>query len=63
MPPPEAPKIVLEMDKGDIVFFHPYLLHGSGENKVLTSKNTNRVKDTVNLFVVTLLMHPASILI
>jgi phytanoyl-CoA hydroxylase len=21
------------MDKGDIVFFHPYLIHGSGENR------------------------------
>lgn len=34
MPPPEAPKVYLEMKAGDIVFFHPYLFHGSGENKV-----------------------------
>jgi len=26
-------KIDLEMKKGDIVFFHPLLIHGSGENK------------------------------
>ena len=26
-------RIDLEMKKGDIVFFHPLLVHGSGENK------------------------------
>jgi len=26
-------KVFLEMDKGDTVFFHPLLLHGSGINK------------------------------
>lgn len=26
-------RIDLEMKKGDIVFFHPLLIHGSGENK------------------------------
>ena len=34
MPPENAPKIHLEMKAGDIVFFHPYLFHGSGENRV-----------------------------
>ncbi|CAD8103564.1 unnamed protein product [Paramecium primaurelia] len=33
MPPESAPKIHLEMKAGDIVFFHPYLFHGSGENR------------------------------
>jgi phytanoyl-CoA hydroxylase len=26
-------RLDLEMKKGDIVFFHPHLVHGSGENK------------------------------
>lgn len=26
-------KIFLKMDKGDTVFFHPLLVHGSGVNK------------------------------
>jgi len=26
-------KVFLEMEKGDTVFFHPLLLHGSGINK------------------------------
>lgn len=26
-------KVYLEMDKGDTVFFHPLLVHGSGVNK------------------------------
>ena len=26
-------RVDLEMKKGDIVFFHPLLIHGSGENK------------------------------
>jgi phytanoyl-CoA hydroxylase len=29
----EGNRIDLEMKKGDIVFFHPLLIHGSGENK------------------------------
>ena len=28
----DAPKAYLEMEKGDTVFFHPLLLHGSGAN-------------------------------
>ncbi|XP_063958296.1 phytanoyl-CoA dioxygenase, peroxisomal-like [Lytechinus pictus] len=28
-----APRVHLEMEKGDTVFFHPLLLHGSGANK------------------------------
>ncbi|XP_030855396.1 phytanoyl-CoA dioxygenase, peroxisomal-like [Strongylocentrotus purpuratus] len=28
-----APRVHLEMEKGDTVFFHPLLLHGSGTNK------------------------------
>jgi phytanoyl-CoA hydroxylase len=26
-------KVFLEMEKGDTVFFHPLLIHGSGINK------------------------------
>lgn len=26
------PKVFVEMEKGDTVFFHPLLLHGSGPN-------------------------------
>lgn len=29
----ESKKVFLEMDKGDTVFFHPLLFHGSGINK------------------------------
>ncbi|XP_048862534.1 phytanoyl-CoA dioxygenase, peroxisomal [Brienomyrus brachyistius] len=30
---PELPRIHLEMEKGDTVFFHPLLIHGSGMNQ------------------------------
>jgi len=33
MPSEDSKKVYLEMKAGDIVFFHPYLFHGSGENK------------------------------
>ena len=33
MPPEDAPKVHLQMKSGDVVLFHPLLLHGSGENK------------------------------
>jgi len=33
MPPPEAPKVFATMKAGDIVFFHPLIIHGSGENR------------------------------
>lgn len=29
----DVPKTMLSMEKGDTVFFHPILLHGSGDNK------------------------------
>jgi phytanoyl-CoA hydroxylase len=28
----DVPKMMLPMDKGDTVFFHPLLIHGSGIN-------------------------------
>lgn len=34
MPPESVTRVHLEMKAGDIVFFHPYLFHGSGENRV-----------------------------
>lgn len=35
----DVPKTLLSMEKGDTVFFHPILLHGSGANttKVTTA--------------------------
>lgn len=30
---PSLPRVHLEMEKGDTVFFHPLLIHGSGSNK------------------------------
>ncbi|XP_028809729.1 phytanoyl-CoA dioxygenase, peroxisomal isoform X1 [Denticeps clupeoides] len=30
---PQHPRVHLEMEKGDTVFFHPLLIHGSGMNK------------------------------
>ncbi|XP_051911207.1 phytanoyl-CoA dioxygenase, peroxisomal isoform X1 [Hippocampus zosterae] len=30
---PQQPRVHLEMEKGDTVFFHPLLIHGSGMNK------------------------------
>jgi phytanoyl-CoA hydroxylase len=30
---PELPRAHLEMEKGDTVFFHPLLIHGSGMNQ------------------------------
>lgn len=30
---PDHPRVHLEMDKGDTVFFHPLLIHGSGMNQ------------------------------
>ncbi|XP_008304409.1 phytanoyl-CoA dioxygenase, peroxisomal-like [Stegastes partitus] len=30
---PQQPRVHLEMEKGDTVFFHPLLIHGSGMNQ------------------------------
>ena len=30
---PDAPRVHLEMETGDTVFFHPLLIHGSGMNR------------------------------
>ena len=30
---PKAPRVHLEMEAGDTVFFHPILIHGSGTNR------------------------------
>jgi ectoine hydroxylase-related dioxygenase (phytanoyl-CoA dioxygenase family) len=30
---PNSPRVHLVMEKGDTVFFHPLLIHGSGRNK------------------------------
>lgn len=34
-------KVFLEMEKGDTVFFHPLLYHGSGINKTQVKKIHN----------------------
>lgn len=31
---PQHPRVHLEMEKGDTVFFHPLLIHGSGMNQM-----------------------------
>jgi len=33
MPPEDSPKVYPEMKRGDVVLFHPHIIHGSGENK------------------------------
>lgn len=30
---PDHPRVYVEMEKGDTVFFHPLLIHGSGMNQ------------------------------
>ena len=30
---PDMPRVHLEMEAGDTVFFHPLLIHGSGANR------------------------------
>ena len=39
---PNAPMVHLEMEKGDTVFFHPILIHGSGMNR---TKGFRKVTD------------------
>ena len=41
---PNAPMVHLEMEKGDTVFFHPILIHGSGMNR---TKGFRKVTDGV----------------
>jgi phytanoyl-CoA hydroxylase len=51
---PNHPRVHLEMEKGDTVFFHPLLIHGSGMNQTQgfrkvshsTLKNTLEAIDT-----------------
>jgi len=33
MPSESAVKVYPEMKRGDVVFFHPHIIHGSGENR------------------------------
>ena len=33
VPSETTPRVYTEMEAGDTVFFHPHLIHGSGENK------------------------------
>jgi len=40
---PDHPRVHLEMEKGDTVFFHPLLIHGSGMNQ---TKGFRKVRDT-----------------
>lgn len=42
---PEHPRVHLEMEAGDTVFFHPLLIHGSGTNK---TKGYRKVIDVLN---------------
>lgn len=50
----DVPKTMLSMEKGDTVFFHPILLHGSGANKtqvmhlkIIINKKNNSIEYTV----------------
>lgn len=44
---PEQPRVHLEMEKGDTVFFHPLLIHGSGMNQ---TQGFRKVWPTINLW-------------
>lgn len=46
------PKTMLPMEKGDTVFFHPILLHGSGDNRtqVLHSSYNTSIDQPLNQF-------------
>ena len=50
------------MKAGDIVFFHPYLFHGSGENRVYLIINISQVV-LENLFAAILLQPIVNIMI
>lgn len=39
---PQQPRVHLEMEKGDTVFFHPLLIHGSGMNKTQGFRKVRR---------------------
>lgn len=43
---PNHPRVHLEMEKGDTVFFHPLLIHGSGMNK---TQGFRKVKTVLGL--------------
>ena len=50
---PNLPRIHLEMDAGDTVFFHPILIHGSGANKTKKFRKVCKIlmlKDTSFVF-------------
>ena len=54
---PSSPRVHLEMEAGDTVFFHPLLIHGSGMNrtngfrKVITLKYGNKMAFLIMNFV------------
>lgn len=60
MPSESVPRVHLEMKAGDIVFFHPFLYHGSGENKVCIIEDFSQIV-LESLFVVILLQRIANI--
>ncbi len=39
---PNAPRLHLEMEAGDTVFFHPILIHGSGVNRTKRFRKVSR---------------------
>lgn len=43
---PNQPRVHLEMEKGDTVFFHPLLIHGSGMNQ---TQGFRKVKTAIGL--------------
>lgn len=48
------PRVHLEMEKGDTVFFHPLLIHGSGMNQ---TQGFRKVKTVIRFESVILLLY------
>lgn len=46
---PKQPRVHLEMEKGDTVFFHPLLIHGSGMNR---TQGFRKVKTLLGLYLI-----------
>lgn len=47
---PELPRVHLEMEKGDTVFFHPLLIHGSGMNQTQGYRKVPRYPQCILCF-------------
>lgn len=45
----DLPRVYVEMEKGDTVFFHPLLIHGSGMNQTQGFRKVLRVPEFIRL--------------